>query len=165
VGPPLEAISAEAADDTLFAAAFERKTYCDLPQAKDVLPSRQTTDAPACEAACAKSKACLSSVFISGWSRCFLKGAPGRAATVRFYAGRIEGGKVRDAALDRDHSGKDMRRVTRVRSGELCGEECLKDPKCKAFAHIGGYDDCWLKGSSGTLREKIFTCGFRPSPR
>ncbi len=141
--------------------AFTRVPHCDLPQAKNVADALKAESVDACEVHCAGVDKCRAYVFISGWNRCFLKGEPGKQAKLRFYAGEVRNGAVLESAFDRDYSGKDLRRVTHVKSGELCGKECLGEPKCKAFAHLGGYDDCWLKSSVGTAREKVFTCGTR----
>jgi hypothetical protein len=152
----------------LGAASFSRESPCDLPGhdlgGKNGLPAAAAS-AKACEARCAGLDGCEAFVFVSGWNRCFPKARPGKKALVRFYSGEIAvDGKVRTvvaAGFDRDYSGKDLRRVEHVASGEECGALCVGEPACKAFAYIGGYSDCWLKKTRGEPREKVFSCGIK----
>lgn len=147
----------------LNAATFTQTVTCDLPGndlgGKD--GSSKEVSVEACEQRCASHSQCAAYVFISGWNRCFLKAKAGKSVPVRFYAGTMKDGKIADAGFDRDYSGKDLRRVEHVASGEACGKTCEAEPQCRAFAYIGGYSDCWLKKDVGTRREKVFSCGVK----
>ena len=149
---------------SLNAAGFTRVSPCDLA-GHDLggAGGGATTEASAepCETRCAARSGCEAFVYISGWRRCFLKGPGTKVVSVRFYAGVIRDGKIADAGFDQDFSGKDLRRVEHVASGELCAKECEAEPGCKAFAYIGGYADCWLKKDVGNRREKVFSCGIK----
>lgn len=148
----------------LTAGTFARETHCDLPGndlgGKGGGPSAEV-DPEACEKRCAGLAGCEAYVFISGWKRCFPKTKAGTKVPVRYFSGEMAGRAVDDAALDRDYSGKDLRRVVQVKSGEDCGKECSAEPQCKAFAYIGGYADCWLKKERGNPKPKVFSCGVK----
>lgn len=149
---------------SLNGAAFTRESPCDLPGndlgGKDGLPAKADT-VDACEQRCAALDACAAYAFISGCNRCFPKAKAGKSVPVRLFAGEMKVGHVAVAGFDRDYTGKDLRRVEHVASGEACGKLCEAEPKCQAFAYIGGYADCWLKKDRGNPREKVFSCGVK----
>ena len=127
---------------------------CDIPLAAPVAAS-STADAEACKNACVAEAKCQSFVFISGWNKCFLKGKAKRRVSLRAYAG------VRDAepSVDHDHTGKDLRRESGVKTAKDCQASCTKEPLCQGYSYFLGYGDCWLKAKSGRLIGKVFYCG------
>jgi hypothetical protein len=154
-GLTVGAASARAVD------AVPPEAHCDV--AATELRSLPTATAEACRDACAGEPRCAAYVHVSGWGRCFLKAKPGRKATIRFYSGAVEsrgGARVAvDAAYDVDYSGKDMRKLPGTASGEACRDACIAEPRCRAFAYLEGYANCWLKETRGDARAKIFSCG------
>jgi hypothetical protein len=147
---------------TLLSAAVQ--LHCDLPGG-DLSNSAQASP-EACAAVCAAEAGCKAWTFISGWNRCFLKAKLQKQAKLRIHAAQVDDdgkggrqlGKIHE---DHDDSGKDLRRVTKVKTAEACGQECLAEPQCQAIAFLDGYGDCWLKKSKGRTRPKIFSCGTR----
>ena len=140
------------------------QTHCDLPGGD--LSNAAAATAEACAESCDAVPACKAWTFISGWNRCFLKSKQPRLAKLRIHAGHVEADGKGERKLgviqeDHDDTGKDMRRVTKVRSAAECGAECLKEPRCEGFAFLDGYGDCWLKQNQGKTRPKVFYCGLR----
>jgi hypothetical protein len=132
---------------------------CDIPGS--TLASEAKGDAEACRAACKAEEKCRAFVFVTGWNRCFLKAKADRQVPLRMHAGQLIDESARimgPIAADHDESGKDLRRVSGVKSAPACAALCVEEPACKAFAFLDGYGDCWLKGNKGRLRPKTFTC-------
>lgn len=132
---------------------------CDL-NGKD-LAAKNLPDQQSCQDYCDQEQGCRGYVFISGWGKCFLKSKVVRQSSVKMISGK----KDLDRRLgpieifdDHDNSGKDMRRVTNVKDGASCAQECQNDAACKGFTLIGGYGDCWLKSTSGKIYSKVFYC-------
>lgn len=144
--------------------SIDLQTHCDAPG--PVLKSEKIKDAESCRQLCGDKPECQGFYHVSGWGRCFLKSKASKTTSLRIYSGAISSPKegvrnVVDATYDKDYSGKDLRRVTAVASGEACGQECLKEPMCQAFAYFEGLRDCWLKKAAGHPYGKIFSCGLK----
>jgi hypothetical protein len=138
--------------------ALAQQTHCDLPTAK-ALRSEKASTAPECASICNADALCQSYVHISGWGRCFLKkDTPKRQTKLIMHAGARDDAA---ASIDSDHTAKDLRRISGIKSAPACQAECRGEPQCTAFAYLDGYGDCWLKKGSGRIISKIFSCGFR----
>lgn len=154
--------------DTVLAAdptpTLDLQSHCDAPG--PVLKTEKVKEAEACRQLCREQTDCIGFYHVSGWGRCFLKSKASKTTPLRIYSGVISLAKdgarsVIDATYDKDYSGKDLRRVTSVTSGEACGQECIKEPLCQAFAYFEGLRDCWLKKAAGHPYGKIFSCGLK----
>lgn len=140
------------------------QTHCDLPGGD--FSNASAPSAETCSASCAAAPQCKAWTFISGWNRCFLKSKQPKRANLRIHAAQIEedakgGRQLGTIKEDHDDSGKDLRRITKIRSAADCGQACLEEPQCKGFAYLDGYSDCWLKKTQGKTRPKVFYCGMR----
>ena len=129
--------------------------YCDY--VGPPIKSSKVSSPQSCLDECLLNKSCQSFTFISGWNRCFLKGTPSRKVNVIM----ISGNKSSMPISDRDHSGKDLKKIEHIPSAKQCQEKCNDHDKCKAFTYIQGYSSCWLKKLPGKLFAKIFFCGRR----
>lgn len=133
---------------------------CDIPGSP--IKSIATTDAANCAKLCQDLPACKAYVFVSGWGRCFLKDQAKKPIPLRMHAAQIEGEggarKVGAIREDHDESGKDLRRVSGIKTAQACAEQCLAEQQCMGMAFLDGYSDCWLKKTRGKLRPKTFTC-------
>lgn len=139
---------------------------CDIPGSPR--ESKAMANEAQCQTACKDAAWCKAWVYVTGWGRCFLKERAPKPVSLRFYAGHIETKSVNtvdtrtvDAAYDVDYSGKDMRKLPGMTTAPACGEACIAEPRCVAFAYLEGYRDCYLKETKGTRKEKVFHCGTR----
>lgn len=127
------------------------------------LLAQKTQNGAACLSLCRDNPECQGFYHVSGWGQCFLKKGKVKTSSLRIFSGVVRDDKgqrlVADAAYDKDYTGKDLRRVVDVKSGDACGEQCVKEPLCHAFAYFEGMRDCWLKKAEGRPYGKIFTCG------
>lgn len=147
------------------AAAVPLKN-CDLA-GKDLRSAPQLTP-EACEADCAATGNCRGWVFVSGWNRCFLKSLVRRTVPLTLHGGQVsstdEGARqIKAYTANSDHRGKDLRRVSGMKTTESCGQACLAEVACRGIVFMEGYGDCWLKKTVGNLSPKIFFCGQRPA--
>lgn len=140
------------------------QSHCDLPGGD--LSNASAASPQVCATTCEGHATCKAWTYISGWNRCFLKSKQPKPVKLRIHAAQIEGDGQGGRRLgtiyeDHDDSGKDLRRVTKIRSAADCGKACLDEPQCQAFAFLDGYGDCWLKKNRGNTRPKVFYCGSR----
>lgn len=138
-------------------------THCDLPGGAS--KSFSAKDVASCRTSCESDPSCEAYSFISGWNRCFYKGAKQPQVRLRIFSGVISAvDGVRSASgplADTDIPGKDLRKVIAVNSAGECGVHCISDPRCVAYSFLDGYRDCWLKDRLGHEQEKIFYCGVK----
>lgn len=124
-----------------------------------------TQNQEACAKECETRAACKAWVFVSGWNHCSLKGEAARQVSLRMHSAAIEveSGNRQLTKIQEgfDHKGKDLRRVTGVKTSTACGEVCLEESQCQGFVYLDGYKDCWLKKTPGKFRPKVFYCGVK----
>ena len=65
--------------------------------------------------------------------------------------------------VSKDHAGKDIKQVAKIKTAKECAAACQQQSDCYAFTFIDGYATCWLKSKPGQLRGKTFFCGKMPS--
>ncbi len=137
---------------------FTIRANCDIPS--PVLHSLAKKTQSECQTACRADSSCQAFVHISGWERCNLIGKHKNPATITFISAEKDAaGQLQAAQKNKDHSGKDLRKVD-SQSWEACVQACNQDAACRAITYIEGYRACWLKASGGKLRDKTFSCGL-----
>jgi hypothetical protein len=141
------------------AHAWEAKPNCDNPS--PIVKDSKASGLEDCQEQCEQVAQCKAIVFVSGWKKCWLKGAV-KQASLRFISGELSAGRYEQGhyQVDNDHTGKDLKREVLATPDE-CGKACESNTDCRAFTYLEGYKVCWLKKAGGRFLPKIFYCAAR----